>query len=140
MVTILYFLFYLSWVILSATIGQKNFCFLNMIYSFYVLINSLVSLLILYTLFIDKSFLYTKIFIIFLWFIPLLYSLYLSFKTACNYISYSIPFAFNFVHYICFIPSYALTRFHDISWGNRHSNMKITNKKYTEFLCVSLSL
>ena len=138
LVAILYFLFYLSWVTLSTIVGQKNYCFINVIYSFYALINSAVSFLILYTLFFESNFIYTKIIIVFLWFIPLLYSLSLSSKTAYNYVTYSIPFAFNFVHYICFIPSYAFTRFHDISWGNRESTMQISNKKYTEFLCLSL--
>jgi len=138
LVVILYFLFYLSWISLSTIAGQKNYCFMNVVYSFYALINSVVSFLILYTLFFENNFIYTKIFIVFLWFIPLLYSLSLSFKTGCNYIAYSIPFAFNFVHYISFIPSYAFTRFHDISWGNRQSTMQISNKKYTEFLCVSV--
>lgn len=138
LIAVLYFLYYLTWVILSATIGQKKNCVLNMIYSFYTLINSMVSFIILYTLFFENSFIYAKVFIVFLWVVPLLYSLSLSFKTSYNYITYSIPFAFNFVHYICFIPSYALTRFHDISWGNRESTTKISNKKYTEFLCISL--
>lgn len=138
LVAILYFLFYVLWVSLSVVIGQQKFYFFNVIYSFYALVNSVVSFLILYTLFFENNFIYIKIIVVFLWFIPLLYSLSLSFKSGYNYVAYSIPFAFNFIHYICFVPAYALTRFHDISWGNRESNIKISNKKYTEFLCLSV--
>lgn len=147
LVSMLYFLFYLSWVNLSIIIEKNAFfssnilfrIMIELIYILYSVVNSCISLFILYTLFIENSSVYSKCFMIFLWLFPLLYTLSLSFTSVFYYITYSIPFIFSFIHYISFIPSYAFARFHDISWGNRDSNTKISLRKKREFLCISLT-
>jgi cellulose synthase/poly-beta-1,6-N-acetylglucosamine synthase-like glycosyltransferase len=145
LISFLYFLFYLSWVNMSIITGKNmlssNIIFkimIELIYTLYSMVNSCVSIFILYTLFFENSSVYSKFFVLFLWVFPLLYTLSLSFTSVFYYIIYSIPFLFNFIHYISFIPSYAFARLHDISWGNRDSTTKISIKKYREFLSISL--
>ena len=45
---------------------------------------------------------------------------------------------YNIIQYVSFVPTFAFTRIHDISWGNRDSTTKISDRKNFEFFCVSL--
>ena len=47
---------------------------------------------------------------------------------------------YNIIQYVSFIPMFAFTRIHDISWGNRESSTKISNRKNLEFFCTSLKV
>ena len=146
---ILYFLFYLSWVFLSLIIGKKPKILPKILYKIltepiyfiYSFINGCVSLIILYNLFFDNMTNYvnpTIVIVGLLWIVPLLSSMLSSCSSVYHYIIYSIPFMYNIIHYVSFVPSFAFTRIHDISWGNRDSSAKISSKKNTEFFCISL--
>ena len=145
----LYFLFYLSWVFLSLTIGKKPKCLhkilyiiiIEPIYYFYSIINGVVSLVIIYNLLFDNTTNYinpTIIIISLLWVVPLLSSMLSSCSSVYHYLIYSIPFMYNIIQYVSFVPTFAFTRIHDISWGNRDSTTKISDRKNFEFFCVSL--
>lgn len=148
---VLYFLFFLSWVFLSILIGKKPFfipksvyiCMIEPIYIIYTIVNGAVSFVIFYNLLFGNTNTYvnpTFIIVGLLWTVPLLSSMMSSCSSVFHYLIYSIPFMYNIIQYVSFIPMFAFTRIHDISWGNRDSSTKISNRKNLEFFCTSLKV
>ena len=146
---ILYFFVYISWVLLSLFFGKKpNWVpkilyniIIEPVYYLYAIINGTVSLIILYNLLFDNTMNNINPVIIIvglLWLVPLLSSMIYSCSSVYYYIIYSIPFIYNIIQYVSFIPTFAFSRIHDISWGNRDSSTKVGYKKYREFICTSL--
>lgn len=129
-----YYGFYVLWVLTSMFFGKRsncvnkyfyNFC-MEIIYSLFALVNTIVSLFILYNIFASANvnfFTGPAIYIlIVIWVIPFILALMLSFSSAFLYIIYGIPFMLHIIQYVAFIPSYAFARMHDLSWGNRDSS------------------
>ena len=148
---VLYFFFYLSWVLLSLILGKKPkflpkclyISIIEPIYCIYAFVNGIVSFIILYNLLFDNIAGYinpTIIIIALLWGIPLLSSILSSCSSAYHYIIYSIPFMYNIIQYVSFIPTFAFARIHDISWGNRDSSAKISQRKNNLLFCTSLKI
>ncbi len=138
-----YFIFYVTWILTSIIIGKKseyissriyNFS-IEIVYRFYSIVNSFISIFIFYNIIAGPNPFYNPvlIFIIITWSVPLFLSSLLSFNSFFSYILYSIPYVFNSIFYISFIPTYAFARIHDLSWGNRDSTNKITNIKKIEY-------
>lgn len=147
-ITTIYFIFYISWILISILFGKKsvyissniyNFS-IEIIYRFYSIVNSFVSVFIFYNIISGPNPFYNPvlIFSIITWCVPLFLSSFLSFNSFLSYILYSIPYIFNSIFYISFIPTYALARIHDLSWGNRESINKITNAKNCEYFGKSI--
>jgi cellulose synthase/poly-beta-1,6-N-acetylglucosamine synthase-like glycosyltransferase len=147
----IYFGFYILWIFIAMIFGKKLNCypkvlykfFMELVYNFYALINSIISIFIIYNIVYTKNGIMTgPVFwiLLFIWIIPFLLSFYISFLSAFSYIIYSLPYFINIIQYVCFVPAFSIARLHDISWGNRDCEPKITNKKSNEFLCISLKL
>ena len=149
LLTLFYFSFYVSWVFVALLFGKKTiFCSRNfynviieIVYLFFTFINSLVSILIFYGIFISYKELgplfYTLVFI---WILPFIISLCFSPSSSLSYLLYSIPFFTNICQYVCFIPAFALARVHDISWGNRDSTMEIDKKTISKYFRTTLKI
>ena len=79
--------------------------------------------------------------IVLMWSIPFFLSLTISFNSFISYLLYTIPYLCNIIQYVTFIPSFAITRIHDLSWGNRDSTTSyLTIKKKYNLLFESLKI
>jgi len=74
------------------------------------------------------------------WVIPFFLSLALSPSSGILFLIYSIPFFLNICQYVCFIPTFALCRMYDLSWGNRDSKNKISKKIYFSFFLKTIKI
>lgn len=153
LITSLYFGFYISWVFISIVFGNKSKCcskccynfFMESIYLFFSFINSIISILIFFTLFTNTA--YNSMilgplfyFLIIIWVVPLFLSLFLSFSSCFLFILYSLPFFINICQYVCFIPSFALARIHDLSWGNRDSENYVNRNTLYKYFMKTLKV
>jgi hypothetical protein len=115
------------------------------IYLFFSFINSIISILIFFTLFTNTA--YNSMilgplfyFLIIIWVVPLFLSLFLSFSSCFLFILYSLPFFINICQYVCFIPSFALARIHDLSWGNRDSENYVNRNTLYKYFMKTLKV
>ena len=147
-----YLCFYISWVIISFLFGKRSECcskycynfFMEIIYSGFSFINSIVSFFIFFNIFstTDKMlFLGPLIYILmFIWIVPFFLSLSLSINSAFYYIIYSLPFFLNICQYVSFVPTFAFSRLHDLSWGNRDSKTDVSKSKNLSFIFTTIKL
>lgn len=147
--TYVYFCFYLLWVIFAFLFGKKSSCcsefcyifFVEPIYLLFTFVNLFVSVFIFYNIVLTENSIPVLISIIIMWSIPFFLSLSISFSSFLSYLLYTIPYLCNIIQYITFIPAFAVTRIHDLSWGNRDSNTSsINNRKKCELLMTSLKI
>lgn len=148
----IYLAFYVLWVIISFFFGKKIACcnkkcydiFMESIYLFFTFVNSIISIFIFFNIFSlnDRFLIFGPLMYIlmFIWIVPFLLSLALSFKSALYYIIYSIPFFINIAQYISFVPTFAFSRLNDLSWGNRESNSILSGNKQCSFLFTAIQL
>ena len=148
-ITLAYFGFYITWVIVSLIFGKKYGCcngnFYNFVmegvYMFYSIVNMCVSSAILYSIFSTYNEIGPLFYIlIFIWVVPFLITFFFSFLSAAYYILYTIPFFLNICQYVCFVPSFALARVFDLSWGNRDSNNAINSYVYYSYLIKTINI
>ena len=156
LITTSYILFYLLWNIVSLLFGKRckycnSYCynfFMESIYLIFVSVNIIVSIFVYYNLFTSTGFNNSFTFnnnqliyiLLFVWGIPYLLSVLMSPSSSFLYLAYTIPFFCNIIQYVSFIPSYSLTRIHDLSWGNRDSGNKVSKYIKYKFLCNSLQI
>jgi cellulose synthase/poly-beta-1,6-N-acetylglucosamine synthase-like glycosyltransferase len=150
--TSMYLAFYVLWVLISLILGKKSPCCNKSCYSFimesiYLLfsfVNAIVSTFIFFNIFDANNRLVMfgpLIYILmFIWIVPFFLSLSLSFESAFYYIMYSLPFFVNIAQYVSFVPTFAFSRLHDLSWGNRDSETNVSRKKKMSFLCTTIKL
>ena len=150
--TSMYVVFYILWVLVSLIMGKRCGCcnrscynfFMESIYLMFAFVNALVSIFIFFNIFDSNSRLVIfgpLIYILMvIWIVPFFLSLSLSLESAFYYIVYSLPFFVNIAQYVSFVPTFAFSRLHDLSWGNRESETNISPKKKNSFLCTTLKL
>ena len=147
--TYVYFCIYLLWVLFSFVFGKKStccservyICFVEPIHLIFVFINLIVSIFIFYNIIFTKNNMPILITIVLMWSIPFFLSLTISFNSFISYLLYTIPYLCNIIQYVTFIPSFAITRIHDLSWGNRDSTTSyLTIKKKYNLLFESLKI
>ena len=148
-----YLLFYIFWVIISFLFGKRNDCccskkcynfVMEVIYLLFSLINAIISIFIFFNIFSanDKMFIFGPLIYIlmFIWIVPFFLSLSLSVDSAFYYIIYSLPFFVNISQYVSFVPIFAFSRLHDLSWGNRDSKTDVGSKTKISFLFTTIKL
>lgn len=148
--TLCYFGFYFLWILTSIFLSEKSNnkyykFFMENIYYFYSIINLCVSLLIFFSVIISSigtNYIYNPMIYLFIisWVIPFFLSLALSPSSGILFLIYSIPFFLNICQYVCFIPTFALCRMYDLSWGNRDSKNKISKKIYFSFFLKTIKI
>ena len=137
-ITGIYILFYLLWIFISISLGKKSNCcnticynfFVESIYIFFAFVNFIVSVCVYYVLFTTSgTFMLINNQLIYIlacvWGIPFILSILISPSSTFLYLIYTIPFFCNIIQYVSYIPTHALSRFHDLSWGNRDSSNKV---------------
>ena len=150
--TAMYLGFYIFWVIISFLFGKKSDCFSTRFYNFimetvyitFSLVNSVISFFIFFNIFStnDKMLIFGPLIYIlmFIWVVPFFLSMSLSLSSAFYYIIYSLPFFINITQYVSFVPTFAFSRLHDLSWGNRDSKTLISKNRQNSFLCTTIKL
>jgi hypothetical protein len=146
--TSLYFLFYVSWVLIAFFLGKNSKffpcyeIFMELIYMIYSLVNSGVSIFVIFNILTSSSYGVGPVLVIllFVWVVPFILSLCLSFQSALNYLLYSVPFFLQIVQYVSYIPTFALARLYDLSWGTRQSSTKVPFITQIKFICSTLQI
>lgn len=150
--TCFYIVFYILWVLTSFILGKKCGCcskniydfLMEIIYSLFSLVNAVISIFIFFNIFSihDKMFVFGPLIYIlmFIWIVPFFLSLSLSVDSAFYYILYSAPFFINIAQYVSFVPMFAFSRLHDLSWGNRDSTTNVSRSKSMSFLATTIKL
>ena len=145
-----YLCFYVACILVSFFFGRKVkfFPFYNIvmefIYTIISIINSSVSMFILYNIGISPTngMMVGIVFyiLLFVWVIPFVLSMFISISASFYYLLYSIPFLCQVAQYVSFVPTYSFARLHDLSWGNRDSKTKLNTNTQLKFLLFTIEV